>query len=147
MAKQPGRTMLVKIGDGGGSEVFSTLCGLNAKTMTLNNNSYDVTTADATTPGGQVWQQVMTGIRSVAVSGNGFFEDSAAELAARVIAMGTGQSDTDEAIANFQIIVPDLGTFQGAFHVDSIEYGGPLEGGVSYSIALKSAGIIAFTAA
>jgi hypothetical protein len=33
MAKQLGRALLVKIGDGESSEAFSNLCGLNSKTL------------------------------------------------------------------------------------------------------------------
>lgn len=147
MAKQKGRALLIKIGDGGGTEVFATLCGLTTKTMTVNNNTYDVTTANCTTPGGQLWREVQTGMRQVSVSGNGYFEDSATEELLRAAAMGTGQTDADDAIANFQVIVPDFGTFAGAFHIDSLEFGGEQENGVTYTLALSSNGVIAFTAA
>lgn len=146
MAKQKGRALLVKIGDGEVSETFATLCGLTTKTLTLNANAYDVTTADCTTPGGQLWREVQTGLRQMSVSGNGYFEDSAAEESLRAVIMGTGQTDTEDAIANFQIVVPDFGTFEGAFHVDSMEYGGEQEDGVTYSLALSSSGVIGFTA-
>lgn len=61
--------------------------------------------------------------------------------------MGTGESDTDDAIGSFQVIVPDFGTFEGSFHVDSIEYSGEMEGGVAYSVSLSSSGAVTFTAA
>lgn len=147
MAKQKGRQLLVKIGDGADPEVFATLCGLTTKTMTVNNNAYDVTTADCTTPGGQLWREVQTGMRSVNVSGNGYFEDSATEELLRASAVGTGESDTADAVASFQVIVPDFGTFEGAFHVDSLEFGGEQENGVTYSLSLSSSGPVSFTAA
>lgn len=147
MAKQKGRLLLVKIGDGNSPEDFNTLCGLTTKTMTVNNNTYDVTTADCTTPGGQLWQEVMTGMRSISVSGNGYFEDSTTEETLRAAAFGSGQSDTEDAVANFQIIIPDFGTFEGAFHIDSLEFGGEQENGVTYSISLSSTGYIGWTAA
>lgn len=147
MAKQKGRALLVKIGDGETSEAFATLCGLTTKTMTVNANTYDVTTPNCTTPGGQLWREVQTGMRQVAISGNGYFEDSAAEERLRAVLMGTGQTDSDDAVANFQLIVPDFGTFAGAFHVDSLEFGGEQENGVTYTLSLSSNGVIAFTAA
>lgn len=147
MAKQKGRALLLKIGDGAATEVFSNLCGLTSKTLTLNNNSYEVTTADCTAPAGQLWREVQTGIRSVSVSGNGYFEDSVTETRLKTVAVGTGASDTADAIANFQIVVPDFGTFAGAFHIDSLEYGGEQENGVTYSLALSSSGAVTFTAA
>ncbi len=146
MAKQQGRALLIKIGDGADPEVFSTLCGLTTKSITHNNATIDVTTHDCTTPDGQLWQEVLTGTRSMSVSGNGLFEDSAAEEALRALAFGTGVTDTASAIANFQVIIPDFGTFQGGFHVDSLEFTGENESGVTYAVALSSSGAIAWTA-
>lgn len=147
MSKQKGRQLLIKIGDGAETEVFATLCGLTTKTLTVNNNAYDVTTADCTNPGGQLWREVQTGMRSISVSGNGYFEDSATEELLRAAAFGTGESDTADAVVNFQIIVPDFGTFEGAFHIDSLEFGGEQENGVTYSMALSSSGYVSWTAA
>ncbi|WP_226782753.1 phage major tail protein, TP901-1 family [Oceaniglobus trochenteri] len=147
MAKQKGRALLVKIGDGAETEAFDVLCGLTTKTLTLNANSYDVTTPNCTTPGGQLWAELQTGIRSVAVSGNGYFEDSTTEERLRSAFMGTGVSDTADAIANFEVIVPSFGTFSGAFHINSMEFGGEQENGVTYSLSLSSSGVIGFTAA
>ena len=147
MAKQKGRALLVRIGDGQESETFAVLCGLTTKTLTINTNVIDVTTADCTTPGGQLWREVQSGMRMVSVSGNGYFEDSTTEARLRAVAMGTGASDTAEAIANFEIVVPDFGTFAGAFHVDSLEFGAEQENGVTYSLALSSSGTVTFTAA
>ena len=46
MAKQLGRSFLLKIGDGATPEVFSALAGINSKSLTINNSSIDVTTPD-----------------------------------------------------------------------------------------------------
>ncbi|KZY05271.1 MULTISPECIES: phage tail tube protein [unclassified Sulfitobacter] len=147
MAKQTGRLLLIKIGDGLATEAFSTLCGIQSKTMTVNNNNFDVTTMDCTNPGGQLWQEVMTGMRSVEVSGNGIFEGGTSLDRFHDIAYGTGAADTADAIGNFQVIVPEFGTFEGAFHVNNIEFGGEQEGAVTYSLALASTGPVTFTAA
>lgn len=146
MAKQQGKLLLVKIGDGELTEVFTTLCGLTSKTLTLNNNNFDVTTADCTAPGGQLWQELMTGMRSVSVSGNGLFEGGTSLDRFKAIAFGVAVTDSDEATGNFQVIVPGFGTFEGAFHVDSVEFGGEQEGAATYSFSLASTGYIAFTA-
>ncbi len=147
MAKQAGRNLLVKIGDGEVSETFSNLCGLRTKSLGINNNNYDVTTPDCTAPGGQLWQELMTGTRSVSISGSGLFTDGATEERARSVAMGTGEADTADAICNFQIVVPDFGTFEGAFHIDSLEYSGEMDGGANYSLSLSSSGAVTFSAA
>ncbi len=147
MAKQQGRLLLIKIGDGEVAEVFTTLCGIQSKTITLNNNNFDVTTMDCTAPGSQLWQEVMTGMRSISFSGNGIFEGGNSLTRFKAIAFGSAVTDTADAIGKFQVIVPDFGTFEGAFHVDNVEFGGEQEGPATYSLSLASSGYIAFTAA
>lgn len=141
MAKKLGRALLVKIGDGGGTEVFTNLCGLNSKTLTINNSSIDVTTPDCSSPGGALWTETLSGLKNVSVSGDGFFEDSASELRMNTVAMAA------DNICNFQIVVPDFGTYAGAFRIASLEFGGETEGGVTYSVSLESTGAVTFTAA
>jgi TP901-1 family phage major tail protein len=141
MAKQKGRLMLVNIGDGAGSETFAKLCGLRSKTLTINNSEIDVTTADCDSPGGALWTEVLGGVKRVSVSGNGYFKDETTETRLNTVAMSA------DPVANFQIIVPDFGTFAGAFFVSSVEYGGEQEDGVTYSLSLASSGAVTFTAA
>ena len=141
MAKKLGRALLVKIGDGGGTEVFTNLCGLNSKTLTINNSSIDVTTPDCSSPGGALWTETLSGLKNVSVSGDGFFEDSASELRMNTVAMAA------DNICNFQIVVPDFGPYAGAFRIASLEFGGETEGGVTYSVSLESTGAVTFTAA
>ena len=119
MAKQLGRTLLVKIGDGAGSEAFTTIAGLNSKSITINNSAIDVTTPDATTPSGALFAQSLNGLKSVSVSGDGIFlDESAQEGRLNTIAM---QADP---VANFQLVVPDFGTYSGEFPRYFSEFGG-----------------------
>ena len=141
MAKQLGRALLVKIGDGEASETFANLCGLNSKSLTINNSSIDVTTPDCTTPEGALWTATLAGLKNLSVSGEGFFEDSTAEARMNTVAMSA-----DNAV-NMQVVVPDFGTYAGAFRISSLEFGGETEGGVTYSISLESNGVVTFTAA
>jgi TP901-1 family phage major tail protein len=141
MAKQLGRALLVKIGDGEASEAFSNLCGLNSKSLTINNSSIDVTTPDCAAPEGALWTQTLAGVKNVAASGDGFFEDSTAEARMNTVAMSADNS------VNMQITVPDFGTYAGAFRISSLEFGGETEGGVTYSLSLESNGAVTFTAA
>ena len=112
-----------------------------SKTLTINNSEIDVTTADCATPGGALWTEVLSGAQRVNVSGNGFFKDEATETSLNTLAMSASP------VANFQIIVPAFGTFQGAFFIANVEYGGEQEGGVTYSLSLASSGAVTFTAA
>ena len=141
MAKQLGRALLVKIGDGEVSETFTNLCGLNSKSLTVNNSAIDVTTPDCTSPEGALWTETLAGLKNVSVSGDGFFEDSTAEARMNTVAM---QNDNQ---ANFEIVVPDFGTYAGAFRLTTVEFGGETEGGVTYSVSLESTGVVTFTAA
>ncbi len=141
MAKQQGRELLVKIRVSTGPDVYSTLCGLTTKALTINNNEIDVTTPDCTTPGGILWTEVLGGAKRISVSGNGLFEDSAAENALNTLAIATDPRGV------FQIIVPGFGTFAGTFFLGSTEYGGEMEGGVTYSLSLASSGAVTFTTA
>lgn len=65
MAKQQGRTLLLKIGDGAGSEAFTTIAGLKSKSITINNNAIDVTTLDAKTPSGALFAESLNALKSV----------------------------------------------------------------------------------
>jgi TP901-1 family phage major tail protein len=141
MAKQLGRALLVKIGDGEVSEAFANLCGLNSKSLTINNTAIDVTTPDCTAPEGALWTETLAGLKNVSVTGDGFFEDSTTEARMNTVAMGADNK------ANFQVVVPDFGTYAGAFRITSLEFGGETEGGVTYSLSLESTGVITFTAA
>jgi len=139
MAKQLGRALLVKIDDGTGTK--NNLCGLNSKSLTINNSSIDVTTPDCTTPEGALYTETLAGLKNVSVSGDGFFEDSTAEARMNTVAMAADNSTT------FDVVVPDFGTYAGTFRITSVEFGGETEGGVTYSLSLESSGAVTFTAA
>jgi len=141
MAKQKGRLMLVKIGDGASTEAFTTLCGLTAKDLTINNSEVDVTTADCVTPGGVMWTEVQSGVKRISVSGTGYFKDETSEARMNTVAMAA------EPFANFEIVVPELGTFAGSFFMSDLKFGGPVQDGVTYDISLASSGAVTFTAA
>ena len=141
MAKQLGRALLVKIGDGADPEVFTNLCGLNSKSLTINNSSIDVTTPDCTAPEGALFTATLAGLKNVSLSGDGFFEDSVAEARMNTVAMAADNN------VNMQVVVPDFGTYAGAFRIASLEFGGETEGGVTYSVSLESNGTVAFAAA
>tara|TARA_B100000989_G_C19164938_1_gene313029 strand:+ start:16 stop:438 length:423 start_codon:yes stop_codon:yes gene_type:complete len=139
MAKQLGRTLLVKIGDGGGSEAFTTIAGLNSKSITINNSAIDVTTPDATTPSGALWTSSLNGLKSVSISVDGIFlDESTREGCLNTIAT------TADPVANFEIVVPDFGTCSGEFRVTSLEFGGETEGVATFSLSQEGNGEIVY---
>ena len=140
MAKQLGRSLLIKIGDGAGSEAFTAIAGLNSKSITINNSAIDVTTPDATTPGGALWASSLNGLKSMSISGDGIFlDESAQEGRLNTIAM---QADP---VANFELVVPDFGTYSGEFRITSLEFGGETEGTTTFSLSLESNGTVTYT--
>lgn len=136
MAAQQGKDLLVKV-DMDGLGDFQTLAGLRATRIALNAETIDVTNMESA--GG--WRELLAGggVRSASVSGSGIFCDQAADERARAIFFSREMPD-------FQVIVPDFGTLEGAFQIASIEYSGAHDGEAMYDVALNSGGELTFTA-
>jgi len=138
MAAQKGSALLLKIGAdpsaAAASDTYTTVGGLRSTSITLNDEAVDVTTKDSSN-----YRELLAngGVKSVSVSGSGVFTDVASETTLKS-AYGAAEFN------NFQIIVPDFGTFTGKFMVASIEYGGEYNGEVTYSVTLESSGETAF---
>lgn len=137
MAAQKGRELLIKIGDGQSPESFTTVAGLRSTTISLNDEAVDVTNKD-----NAPYRELLAnaGIQTVSVSGSGVFTDATVEETVRA-KMGAS------TFSNYQMIVPELGTYEGAFMLASIEYAGEYNGEVTYSMTFESSGQITFTAA
>ena len=134
MAAQKGSAMLLKIGNGGSPETFTTVGGLRSTSITQNDEAVDVTTKDSSAKRQLLAQ---AGVQSLTVSGSGVFTDAASEATMRT---DFGSS----SFTNYQILVPDFGTYTGAFMISSLEYAGEFNGEVTYSVTLESAGDITF---
>lgn len=137
MAAQRGRDILLRVGDGGSPEVFTTVAGLRARTISLNAKTVDATDSDSA---GR-WRELLSGagVKSAAVSGAGVFRDAASDAAVRE------QFWSGEA-RNWRLIVPDFGQLEGRFQVTSLEYAGEHEGEATFALTLASAGPVAFAA-
>ena len=121
------------------AEAFTAIAGLNSKSITINNSAIDVITPDATTPGGALWASNLNGLKSMSISGDGIFlDESAQEGRLNTIAM---QADP---VANFELVVPDFGTYSGEFRVTSLEFGGETEGAATFSLSLESNGTVTY---
>jgi TP901-1 family phage major tail protein len=108
--------------------------GLRSTSISLNDEAVDVTTMDSSN---QRELLANGGIQTVSISGSGVFTDAASETTLR------GKFGAS-SFSNFQIIVPDFGTYTGAFMVASLEYAGEFNGEVTYSVTLESSGAITF---
>jgi TP901-1 family phage major tail protein len=146
MAAQKGLDVLMKIDISG---TKTTIGGLRSTSITLNDESVDITNKDSL---GTRTLLAGAGVNSLSVSGSGVFTDSAAEVAVRT-AFAAQQNTTDgssaqtAAFESFQFIIPNLGTYTGSFQITSLEYAGEYNGEATYSMSFESAGYITFAAA
>lgn len=136
MAAQNGKDLLIKC-DMTGAGQFDTIAGLRATRISFNAEQVDVTSLEST--GG--WRELLAGagVKSASISGSGVFKDEGTDERARQIFF-------DGETPNFQVIIPDFGTVEGAFQVTSLEYSGSHNGEATYELSLASAGVLSFTA-
>ena len=134
MAAQKGSALLMKIGNAASPEVFTTIGGMRSTSLTMNDEMVDVTNKDSTNARTILAQG---GVNSISVSGSGVFTDSASETTLK------GKFNVS-ALTNYQFLVPDFGTFTGAFMLTTLEYGGEYNGEVTYSFTFESSGAITF---
>ncbi len=134
MAAQKGKDLLVKIADGGG---FTTVAGMRSRRIAFNAETVDVTNAESA----DQWRELLdgAGVKRASIAGRGLFKDASTDELMR-------QTFFDGAVKNFQIVIPDFGTMQGAFQITSLEFAGDYNGEVTYEMALDSAGALTFTA-
>jgi len=137
MAAQKGRDILLQISDGVSPATFTTVAGLRSKTLTINNESVDITTADEAP-----WRQLLgdTGMRSVSISGAGVFQDDATINLIEDLSLNGN-------LEEFLVIFGNSDQMQGVFQVTSFEYGGEHTAEQTYSISLESASIVTMSRA
>ncbi len=135
MATYDGKDFLVKISDGQSPASYTTIGGFQSNDFTINHETVDVTNKNTSGK----WRELAPfGIRSMTVSGNGVFTDSATENTLLTQAL------TDGVLTEFQIVVPGMGTFEGAFIITSLQFTGPNNEAVTDSVTLESADKIEF---
>lgn len=137
MGAQNGKDLLIKV-DLTGDGQFETIAGLRATRISFNAESVDVTSLES--QGG--WRELLSGagVRSASISGSGVFKDEGTDERARQIFF-------DGETPDFQVIIPDFGTVEGAFQVSAVEYAGSHNGEATYELSLASAGVLTFVAA
>jgi TP901-1 family phage major tail protein len=134
MSAQKGKDLLIKIADGTG---FTTVAGLRSRRIAFNAETVDITHAESA---GQ-WRELLdgAGLKRASVAGRGLFRDQASDALMR-------ETFFDGAVKNYQIVIPDFGTIEGAFQIVSLEFAGEHNGEVTYELALESAGALTFAA-
>lgn len=138
MAVGGGKDWLLQIGNGAGSESFTTIGGLRSTQLSFSAEGIDITNQ-----GSAQWKTLLdgAGIRSMSVSGSGVFTDSATEAQFRTDALA-------QTIRNFKILNYETGDyFLGAFKITGFENSGEYNNELTWSVSLESSGAVTFTAA
>ena len=141
MAAQKGSALLLKIGAdataAASSDTYTTVGGLRSTGIKMNDEAVDVTTKDSS---GIRELLANGGVQTCSISGSGVFTDAASETTLKNAFGGAN-------FANFEVIIPNFGTYKGKFMVASLEYTGEYNGEATYSVSLENSGAFAFTAA
>lgn len=135
MAAQSGKDLLIKVDmDGNGS--FTTIAGLRATRISFNAEQ-----VEATSLASAGWRELLAGagVKSAALSGSGVFRDETTDARARQIFF-------DGETPDFQVVIPDFGTVEGAFQLTALEYAGSYNGEATFELSLASAGALSFVA-
>lgn len=138
MTAQKGISLLLKKSNGDSPETFGTIGGCRTNNITINGSMVEVTNKDHT----DRWRRLLAGagVRSVSASGAGVFEgDTAAKD------LITDMFAATEVHDNYQMVVPGLGTFEGAFMITTTAIDGDHDNEVSFNVQIESAGAITFT--
>ena len=135
MAKFNGSDFLIKVGDGGGPEVFTTIACMRSTSFSLNNEQIDTTSKC-----NNQWREMIEGgVRSMSLSLAGIFNDDAT--------MATMIAENNQgAISNYQITSGYGDVYEGAFQATTQERSGEYTDAEQYSMSLESAGEITYTA-
>jgi TP901-1 family phage major tail protein len=135
MAAQKGKDLLLKI-DAAGTGAFTTVAGLRSRSLAFNAETVDITHQESA---GQ-WRELLAGagVRSARVTGSGIFKDAASDEMLRAAFFG-GE------IKTYQVVIPDFGTIEGPFLINSLELSGRHDNELAFEISLDSAGPITFT--
>lgn len=130
MTSQKARDLLLKIGDGGSPEVFTTLGAARAVTVSIDNVPADATAMDGS--GGQSLQ-ADAGIQSMDITLEGLFKDAAAEETLRAAAFA-------RRARNYKLCFPNGDVYAAAFAVVSYQRGGSYDGLEGFSVTLRRSG-------
>jgi TP901-1 family phage major tail protein len=127
------KDLLIKLGDGANPEVFTTVAGLRATTLAFNAQNADLTNSDSI----NMWRVLLASasIKSATISGSGVFKDAASDAALRAAFF-------NQALCNWQIVIPNFGTVTGPFKLTSLQYEGPYDGELKMILSLVSAGAL-----
>lgn len=132
-----GRDFLLKAGDGGSPESFTTIGAARTNALSINNSPVDATSMENS---GVQSLVADAGVQALQVTIDGLFKDSAAEELLRAAAFARTER-------NYQIIFPNGDTYEAAFVIQDYNRSGSYDGVESFSATLVRTGSGTFTPA
>lgn len=130
-----GKLMLLKLGDGGGTEIFTSIGGVKTTEFSATQTTVDTTTKDSGT-----YTEEMATFRSVTMSGSGLHKNETQQRA-----LATWFFQATPGPKNLQLVCGNGDTFQGSFFLTEYKRTGPHDNPEEFSISLKSTGSVTFT--
>lgn len=136
MTAQKGKDLLLKVRNQA-DDGYVTVAGLRARSIAFNAESVDISHSESA---GR-WRELLAGagMRRASISGSGLFKDAESDGRIRALFF-------DGEIVNWQVILPDFGSLEGAFQITSLDYSGQHNGELNFEMSLESAGLLTFTA-
>jgi|TARA_Y100000310_G_scaffold316309_1_gene367842 TP901-1 family phage major tail protein len=117
-----------------GAVAGTTLAGMRATGMTLNNEMVDVTTKDSA---GARTLLAAAGIQSLTISASGVFTDAAVEETIRGYAFA-------RSLNIFNLLFPNADTLQASFYISQYGRNGDYNIEEVYDITLESSGALTY---
>lgn len=131
MATYKGKDILFKIGDGADPEVFAAPCGLIAN-VTFESETSEYVDVDCDNPDEVPWKSQVKTARSVSIEGEGIMKTV-------FIQAWFDFFNSDDPV-NCELIIPDVGTYRGAFNCNNLSFGGQREEVTNLSASVSSSG-------
>jgi TP901-1 family phage major tail protein len=137
MAAQRGKDLLLKV-DTTGTGSFVTVAGLRTRSLVFNAATVDITHTESA----DEWRELLggAGVKTARLAGSGIFKDAASDETVRSCFFAG-------IVRDWQVVIPDFGTVEGAFQITALEYSGGHDNELTFEIALESAGALSFTPA
>lgn len=138
MVAKRGSDVTISRGDAASPEVFTAVGAVQNCTPSISGDPIDVTTGDDVVAG-EIWRTHITGVKDFEVSCDG--------ITKAFLPMQTIYNDfATGAITNYEIVVPNIGTWTVAMIVGSMDFPGPYDGPSGFSLTLKANGAPTFVA-
>lgn len=133
MTAQKGVEFLLKVDI---ASTFTTVAGCRTLSFSRSRNPVDVTNADSS---GLARELLSTaGTKQASISFSGVFTDAASDAALETdFEAGT--------LRDFQIVVPDYGTYEGGFVITQLDFSGSYDAHQEFSMTLESGDAWTFT--